>query len=544
MKKASAYFTEADWIGSNKWWDEKPDFTVDLITQLGDNDQTKTISNLPRVAVENGDTKELVYAIVEAKIKVTNPDYTQSFIWKWEDGKLTVESKTPDQGLFTPQEITVGGSTTIINNRLQTTNLSVEKLWVGDENETNLRPLSVDVVVQRKVQQEGGDQSEQADELTRATLMAPRTTEDGWENVPNGNNGYLTVKLEEANDWKETIPNLPTYGIQDNGLVTYDYRIRELKQGWTPDTIEDSILDANEKYDGHYTVSSYDEDGSTLTVTNTLTHMDITAVKAWKPEGLHGDYAEVTFTLQSRVVGSGDDAWKDVVDAGGKLLSKKLTGEEDPAWTVTWTELPRTKNGQTLEYRVVEKLADSLKEEEHVQFSITPETISSESADKTFTFTVTNIPLGQITVTKKGEDGGLPNVEFTLTGNDGKSYKRTTSADGTATFTGLPLYDSNGTEITYTLKETSTPDGYIQLTEPIEVSFTAETKPEGVVYWATDSGYLLHEVEYEVVNGQYFPVVHTGGSGFYWPGVLGAGAAAAGVLYLIRRKTKGHNTER
>ncbi len=120
----------------------------------------------------------------------------------------------------------------------------------------------IDVVVQRKVQQEGGDQSEQADELTRATLMAPRTTEDGWEFVPDGT-GYLTVTLEEANDWKETIPNLPTYGIQDNGLVTYDYRIRELKQGWTPDTIEDSILDANEKYDGHYTVSSYDDNGST-----------------------------------------------------------------------------------------------------------------------------------------------------------------------------------------------------------------------------------------------------------------------------------------
>lgn len=546
MQKASEYFTsENGWIGPDKWWDEKPDFTVDLITQLGDNDQTKTISNLPRVAVENGDTKELVYAIVEAKIKVTNPDYTQSFIWKWEDGKLTVESKTPDQGLFTPQEITVGGSTTIINNRLQTTDLSVEKKWKGDEKETDLRPDSITVVVQRRVQQEGGDQSEQADELTRATLMAPRTTEDGWENVPNGNNGYLTVKLEEANDWKETIPNLPTYGIQDNGLVTYDYRIRELKQGWTPDTIEDSILDANEKYDGHYTVSSYDEDGSTLTVTNTLTHMDITAVKAWKPEGLHGDYAEVTFTLQSRVVGSGDDAWKDVADADGKPVSKKLTGEEDPAWTVTWTELPRTKNGQTLEYRVVEKLADGLKEEEHVQFSITPETISSESADKTFTFTVTNIPLGQITVTKKGEDGGLPNVKFTLTGNDGKSYEQTTSADGTAIFTGLPLYDSNGTEITYTLKETSTPDGYIQLTEPIKVTFTAADQPNGGIYWETTDGkYLLHEVEYEVVNGQYFPVVHTGGSGFYWPGVLGAGAAAAGVLYLIRRKTKGHNTER
>ena len=552
MQPASDYFTGGVW---EKWftgtyWEagdgqeiKNNDFQIDLTTQLGDNDRTATISNLPRV---NQAGAELVYAIVETGIKVTNPDYTQTFTWKWEDGKLTVESKTPDQGLFTPQEITVGGSTTIINNRLQTTNLSVEKLWVGDENEINLRPLSIDVVVQRKVRQEGGNQSEQADELTRATLMAPRTTEDGWEFVPNGDDKYLTETLEEATGWKASIPNLPTYGIQDNGLVTYDYRIHELKPGWKDDgnLSDDEILDADEKYNGHYTVSAYSEDG--LTVTNTLTHMDIIAVKAWKPEGLHGDYAEVTFTLQSRVVGSGDDAWKDVADADGKPVSKKLTGEEDPAWTVTWTELPRTENGQTLEYRVVEKLADGLKEEEHVQFSITPETISSESADKTFTFTVTNIPLGQITVTKEGGDGnGLAGVEFTLTGGSDGARKVTTDASGEAIFDKLPLYDEQGNAITYTLTESSTPDDYIQLDEEINVSFTATDRPEDGIYWeTTDGGYLIHEVEYEVVNGQYFPVVHTGGSGFYWPGVLGAGAAAAGVLYLIRRKTKGHNTER
>ena len=175
------------------------------------------------------------------------------------------------------------------------------------------------------------------------------------------------------------------------------------------------------------------------------------------------------------------------------------------------------------------------------------ETISSESVDKTSTFTVTNIPLGQITVTKEDGDGnGLAGVEFTLNSDSSTPMPLVgkTGEDGKLTFTELPLYGEDGNAITYTLTETSTPDGYIQLTEPIEVSFTAETKPEGGVYWATDSGYLLHEVEYEVVNGQYFQVVHTGGSGFYWPGVLGAGAAAAGVLYLIRRKTKGHNTER
>ena len=543
MKKASAYFTEADWIGSNKWWDEKPDFTVDLKTQLGDNDQTATISNLPRV---NKDSKELVYAIVEEKISLGN-GYSQEFSWNYADGKLTVESKTPDQGLFTPQEITVGGSTTIINNRLQTTNLSVEKLWKGDENETNLRPLSVDVVVQRKVRQEGGNQSEQADELTRATLMAPRTTEDGWEFVPNGDDKYLTETLEEATGWKASIPNLPSYGVQDGALVTYEYRIHELRPEWQDDDIlnEDDILKAGDKYNPYYTVS-YDDDAHT--VTNTLTHMDITAVKEWKPEGLHGDYAEVTFTLQSRVVGSGDDAWKDVVDAGGKLLSKKLTGEEDPAWTVTWTELPRENDdGQTLEYKVLETLSEHFESDEDKKESVEiiypKDTITGGTAEKKYT--VTNIPLGQITVTKEGGDGnGLAGVEFTLTGGSDGARKVTTDASGEAIFDKLPLYDEQGNAITYTLTESSTPDDYIQLDEEINVSFTATDRPEDGIYWeTTDGGYLIHEVEYEVVNGQYFQVVHTGGSGFYWPGVLGAGAAAAGVLYLIRRKTKGHNTE-
>ncbi len=260
--------------------------------------------------------------------------------------------------------------------------------------------------------------------------------------------------------------------------------------------------------------------------------MDITAVKAWKPEGLHGDYAKVTFELQSRVEGTGE--WSKA-DVGKQENPVTLDGKtEAPAWTVIWTELPRENDEEEkLEYRVIETLSKHFERDEDKKESVEiiyPEETITGTTDKTYT--VTNIPLGQITVTKKGEDGGLPNVEFTLTGSNGKSYEQTTSADGTAIFTGLPLYDSNGTEITYTLKETSTPDGYIQLTEPIKVTFTAVDQPNGGIYWETDDGFLLHAVEYEVVNGQYFPVVHTGGSGFYW------------VLYLIRRKTKGHNTER
>ena len=548
MQPASEYFTsENGWIGEGNWWSTAPDFEKSETFQLGKEEQKIQFENLPRV---NQQRKELVYAIVETEIKVADPSYRQTFSWEWKNEKLTVKSQDPLDGLFTPQEITVGGSTTIINNRLQTTDLSVEKKWKGDENETDLRPDSIIVVVQRKVRQEGGDQSEQADELTRATLMAPRTTEDGWEFVPDGT-GYLTVTLEEANDWKETIPNLPTYGIQDNGLVTYEYRIHELKPGWKDDgnLSDDEILDADEKYNGHYTVSAYSEDG--LTVTNTLTHMDIIAVKAWKPEGLHGNYAEVTFELQSRVEGAGE--WSKVTIEGQTnpvQLDGKPDGIEKTAWTVTWTELPRENNkGDKLEYRVIETLSKHFgkdeDKEEFVEIIYPEKAITGSTADKTYT--VTNIPLGQITVTKEGGDGnGLAGVVFQITDDSGLSTPRvgTTSDNGEVTFDKLPLYDEQGNAITYTLTESSTPDNYIQLTEPIEVSFTAETKPDGGVYWETDDGFLLHEVAYEVVNGQYFPVVHTGGSGFYWPGVLGAGAAAAGVLYLIRRKTKGHNTER
>ena len=554
MVKASEFF-KSGWDG---WFDTGYKFEQSQSINVGTEGKI-VFDNLPLVQKNDGDsTSPLVYVVAETKVEfaVGGQAYSQKFkpefkvendnlIITYKAEGLMVDNEDAGEVFFTPQSQSIllpslankTATESSATNAIGTMELTIKKIWNDNNDAEKLRPKSVDLVILKEAKDE-------QEEVARADLFASREIRTDLDNVVlKANREPYTVNISGNNS--VTIPDLPSVGFDEQGnLITYQYTVRELRPEWQDDgnLNEEDILKAGDKYNPYYTVS-YDDDAHT--VTNTLTHMDITAVKAWKPEGLHGNYAEVTFTLQSRVVGSGDDAWKDVADADGKPVSKKLTGEEDPAWTVTWTELPRTKNGQTLEYRVVEKLADSLKEEEHVQFSITPETISSESADKTFTFTVTNIPLGQITVTKKGEDGGLPNVEFTLTGNDGKSYEQTTSADGTAIFTGLPLYDSNGTEITYTLKETSTPDGYIQLTEPIKVTFTAADQPNGGIYWETTDGkYLLHAVEYEVVNGQYFQVVHTGGSGFYWPGVLGAGAAAAGVLYLIRRKTKGHNTER
>ncbi len=561
MVKASEFF-ESGW---ESW------FVGDLANYAFFQDKTINVgtkgdivfNNLPLVQKnENDTTNQLVYVVAETKVAFTvnEKNYTQSFTptftadggnltITYTAGHLTQDEENVSKSFFTPSDVTISfsnlsnktSSSSSATNAIDITELTIKKIWNDNNDAEKLRPESVDLVILK-------DAKDEQEEVARADLFASRTITTQLNNVVLRANGEpYTVNISGNNS--VTIPDLPSVGFDEQGnLITYQYTVRELRPEWQDDDIlnEDDILKAGDKYNPYYTVS-YDDNAHT--VTNTLTHMDITAVKAWKPEGLHGDYAEVTFELQSRVEGAGDWSMVNIEEQENPVtLDGTPDGDgagEFEAWKARWTELPRTENGQTLEYRVVEKLAGGLIEDEYVTIIYPEKGITGSTADKTYT--VTNIPLGQITVTKEGGDGnGLAGVEFTLNSDSSTQMPvvGTTDVNGELTFAKLPLYDEQtGEPITYTLTETSTPDGYIQLTEPIEVSFTAETKPDGGVYWETDDGFLLHEVAYEVVNGQYFPVVHTGGSGFYWPGVLGAGAAAAGVLYLIRRKTKGHNTE-
>ena len=557
MVKASEFF-KSGWDG---WFDTGYKFEQSQSINVGTEGKI-VFDNLPLVQKNDGDsTSPLVYVVAETKVEfaVGGQAYSQKFepefkvendnlIITYKAEGLMVDNEDAGEVFFTPQSQSIPLSSlanktateSSATNAIGTMELTIKKIWNDNNDAEKLRPKSVDLVILK-------DAKDEQEEVARADLFASREIRTTLDNVVLKANGEpYTVNI--SGDGSVTVSDLPSVGFDEKGnLITYQYTVRELRPEWQDDDIlnEEDILEAGGKYNPYYTVS-YNDDA--LTVTNTLTHMDITAVKAWKPEGLHGDYAEVTFELQSRVEGAGE--WSKA-DVGKQENPVTLDGKtEAPAWTVIWTELPRENDEEEkLEYRVIETLSKHFESDEDKKESVEiiyPEETITGTTDKTYT--VTNIPLGQITVTKEGGDGnGLAGVEFTLKSDSSTQMPvvGTTDVNGELTFAKLPLYDEQtGEPITYTLTETSTPDGYIQLTEPIEVSFTAETKPDGGVYWETDDGFLLHAVEYEVVNGQYFPVIHTGGSGFYWPGVLGAGAAAAGVLYLIRRKTKGHNTER
>ena len=546
LQPASQYFKDAD--GNFKdpwanWFKGGYEFTKELKTSIGGS-ETVTFENLPRV---NKAGTQLYYAVAEKEIKVGG--LTQEYTVQVDGRKITYVSPADGAlgGLFTPQNIsspsgaTTGSISIVMRNTMPTQELNVEKKWtdeLGADLTTDL-PTEVNLVVQRQSSASAGN----------------------WTNVTDGDGNPLVVTLKSSGFWKATISKLPTNGIENDKVVTYTYRARELKADWTEGSPveENDILDTDAKFGSEFTVSYDDTNGTT--VTNQRTHMTLTAEKRWLPsEPSKGD--EVTLILYQRPQGG---EWTKFKYGDGTSAEVKLNGtvgtENDTcyasaAWTATWKNLPRADgNGTLYEYKVEETVEDSMKD--NLFGIVSPETIDSASTDKKFT--VKNLPMGKVNIEKMDGNGkALEGVVFELQYKDTAGnwkdiddtvckaatfqVQQTTDADGKLTYTHLLLTDENGTQISYRIVEVSTPDGYNRLTEPIAVSFEALTTEKPALSWTISGNKLLaSEVTYTIHNNQYFQTVNTGAGGFFWPGVAGAGAACAGVWYLANRKLKRYN---
>lgn len=68
---------------------------------------------------------------------------------------------------------------------------------------------------------------------------------------------------------------------------------------------------------------------------------------------------------------------------------------------------------------------------------------------------------GNIKIQKNSEDSIVKDFTFKVTGSDGSSYNTTTNANGIATITDVPVYDSSNNKIVYTVQETNVPVRYI-----------------------------------------------------------------------------------
>jgi hypothetical protein len=233
-----------------------------------------------------------------------------------------------------------------------------------------------------------------------------------------------TATLNEDNGWTATFENLPK---RDHGNIVA-YNVKE------SDTAgyEASVVKTE---DGFQLINEHDSETTMRTVT--LVWRDEDNRDGVRPDTvtytLHGsDGSEVEKTV------SKDDSWADVM----------------------FEDLPVYQNGQKVTYTLTESTVDGY---------------TTDIRDNGHTFTVTNthIPaVVNVDVTKvwtdgENQDGNRPDsISVILTGNDGNRYTATITAANNwkYTFSKLPKFFNEGTQIEYTLAEDAA-SGYSNVIE-------------------------------------------------------------------------------
>ena len=233
-------------------------------------------------------------------------------------------------------------------NQLDTTELTVRKVWVGDNNNAyGTRP--------------GTD----ADRYTwQVTLVIQRSTDGAtWTDVQEVTL-YGTDDLTQAD---EKIPGLPVMVVDADGdLTACQYRVQELQPG-TDDAVEEG-----EAFHGGYTVKYSDDDG-TLTATNTLRTVDFTAQKKWNDNENENKKRPASITLELKYLQAGGDPareedYRSFAAPAIVTLDGKADGGsgkpyyEDKEWHAVWKGVPAvmpgstTDNGNTV-YKVFERVS-------------------------------------------------------------------------------------------------------------------------------------------------------------------------------------------
>jgi len=337
--------------------------TIKTVNLNDANDWTYTEENLPRY--EGGE--KLVYTWTEAEVE----HY---------DGSSSVES------------VTNGEITTLTNtHKPETVSLTVRKDWRDDDDQDGKRPATLTVTLLGDTKKVG------------------------------------TATLNAANNWTDTISNLPKYA---NG--------QEIKYTWTEAEVEG------------YTAGVPVVDGLVTTLVNTHTPdtTSATVEKVWddndnqdgkRPQALtvtlfNGTEDVNTVTLNAA------NGWKATVttDSTGRKLPKNENGQEI---VYTWYEsdLPE---GYTLTGNKKDGLVTTLTN------SYSPETTSAT--------------VRKVWVDGKNQDNIRPK-ELTVTLSNGTENVGTVTlnaANGwTDTISDLPKF-ANGQEIEYTWTEDGLPEGY------------------------------------------------------------------------------------
>ncbi|MCZ7408230.1 Cna B-type domain-containing protein [Parvimonas micra] len=217
-----------------------------------------------------------------------------------------------------------------------------------------------------------------------------------------------TVKLNEANSWKHTFKNLPKY--DDNGKeITY--------------TVKETKVDGYEsKVEGNA------KDGFVITNKN-LAKTEVPVEKKWIGKAVN----EIEVKLLAN---------------GKEVQTAKLN--EANSWKHTFKDLPvYDENGKEITYTVKEVAIEGY------------ESKIEGNAKDGFVITNKNLAKTEVPVEKKWIGKAVNEIEVKLlaNGKEVQTAKLNEANSWKHTFKDLPVYDDNGKEITYTVKEVAI-EGY------------------------------------------------------------------------------------
>ena len=252
--------------------------------------------------------------------------------------------------------------------------------------------------------------------------------------LADGTDTGKTLTLNEAGNWKGTFDGLRKYKTDGTEIV---YTVKE-----------DDVA--------NYTNAITGDIASGFTITNTNTEkVDVSAKKEW----VGPKAGPVTVRLLA-----------DGVDTG-----KTITLSDSNSWTDTFSGLDKYKADGT-------EIVYTVKEDDIANYTV------AITGDATTGFTITNTNTEKVSVSgtktwndNNNQDGKRPaSITVNLLKNGTKVDSKTVTPDvsgaWTYSFSGLDKYNTDGTEITYTVSEDSV-DGYTSTVTGTNItnSYTPET---------------------------------------------------------------------
>ena len=322
--------------------------------------------------------------------------------------------------------VTSDGTATITNtfnpNPGDTTEITINKVWVDNETQAARRPQNI--VLQVK----NGDEVVQS---------------------------YTASSADQVNDDSHTWSHTFT------GLTKYDENGQEIQY-----TVDETVVDGAEHKDDlkFYDKAVTEVADNQATIRNTYTTPNdttsVTVNKVWVDNETQAQHRPESIVLQ---VKNGDQVVQSYTVSSADQAGNSNT------WSHTFTDLQKyNDNGEEIQYTVDETVVDGENHKDDLKF-YTKQVSSVQDGQATITNTFTNPgDTTELTVNKVWVDNEIQaqhrpeNIVLQVKNrNEVVQSYTASSADATEdgstwshTFTGLTKYDENGQEIQYTVDET------------------------------------------------------------------------------------------